>query len=373
MNLVGVMDEDPFDPLTWSGSSVYFFQALERRGVLRSAISAETSEWVRNLYKLANFQPNLRSWKFKFHLDINLYRQMTKRASQRLEVIPSDEYDFVLQVGAWYDMTKATNKPVFSYHDGSLATLLKSPYGYPPITTRHIERALTYERDLYQRISLIFPMSRWLADSFITDNGASSSRVYPVGAGINLPKIRDTSSKSYESPRVLFVGKDFARKGGKDLLKAFSLVRREIPQAELTIVGPVLSDLPHGVTCTGPLSKLVPEELERLLEEYEQATVFVMPSLYEPFGIAFAEAMAHRLPCIGTAICAIPELISSGETGYLVPPANPSALASSILSLLKDPEACKEFGNAGFDKYVSSFTWDAVTRRICEVIESRYS
>jgi glycosyltransferase involved in cell wall biosynthesis len=372
MRFVGVIDEDPFDPRTWSGSSVYFFQSLESRGVLRSAISAETPRWIRNLYKAANFQPNLRNWRFKFHLDVDFYRQMTRYASWKLKEIPSEEYDFVLQVGAWYDMPQVTNKPVFSYHDGSLATLLKSPYGHPAISERHIQRTLAYERNLYQRINLIFPMSRWLADSFITDNGASPNCVFPVGAGINLPKIRDTRSKSYESPRILFVGKDFERKGGKDLLKAFSLVRREIPKAELTIVGPLLNNLPDGVHCIGPLSKLVPENLERLLDAYEQASIFVMPSLYEPFGIAFAEAMAHRLPCIGTDICAIPELISPGETGYLVPPRDPSTLATSILSLLKDPEKCKAFGNAAFEKYASTFTWDAVTQRICEVVKAQH-
>jgi glycosyltransferase involved in cell wall biosynthesis len=372
MKIVGVIDEDPFDPRTWSGSSPFFFEALKRRGVLRAAISAEIPKARRNLYRLASIQPTLKRWKFRFHLNTEYYAEMTRHASRRLSEIPSGEFEFVLQVGAWYDMTTATDKPVFSYHDGNLAALLKSPYGYPPIPRRHIERTLAYERQLYGKIALIFPMSRWLSDSFITENGVDPRNVFPVGAGINLPRIRDTESKAFDSPRILFVGKDFERKGGPVLLEAFSLVRREIPGAELTIVGPELNDLPTGVRCLGSLSKSVPADLERLLDSYEEASVFVMPSLYEPFGIAFAEAMAHRLPCVGTDICAIPEIISAGDTGYLVPPGDPTTLAQRLLDLLKEPDRCRAFGEAGFEKYLAKYTWDAVAQGICEVIESRY-
>src|SRR5262249_2766826 len=151
-----------------------------------------------------------------------------------------------------------------------------------------------YERELYGKMRFLFPMSTWLASSFIKDNGIPSERVCPVGAGINLPRIRSTENRSYDAPNILFVGKDFRRKGGPDLLKAFAIVRREVSDATLTIVGPVLDHAPEGVRCVGSLSKSDPAQLERLLDEYERASVFAMPSLYEPFGIVFAEAMAHR-------------------------------------------------------------------------------
>ena len=367
--LVGIMDEDPFDPGTWSGSSVYFFEALKKRGVLTGAIAASPPRVQQLFYKMISIQPDMARWKFKYYLNLGYYRAMTRAAEKRLAVFADKDYEVILQVGAWYDMTGYRGKPVVSYHDGNLATLLKSPYGYPGISRAYINRTLEYERQLYDRIRLIFPMSRWLADSFMNDNGMPGTKVFPVGAGINLPLIRDVSGKNYEAPRILYVGKDFQRKGGSDLLAAFAMVRKEIKDAELTIIGPQLESAPEGVRCVGFLSKANESGLERLLDEYERASIFVLPSLYEPFGIVFAEAMAHRLPCIGTNICAMPEIIDSGETGYVVPPREPAVLAKHIVMLLREPDVCRTFGNRGFEKYRAQFTWESVVARITDVID----
>lgn len=371
MRIVGVIDEDPFDQATWSGSSHYFFSALKARNVLVDAFAATPSPAVQYFHKAMSFQPGLKAWKFKYSLNLSYYAQMSRCAHKLLSQIPSNDYDAVLQIGAWYDMTDLKGKLVASYHDGSLATLLKSPYGYPKISASYIKKTLEYEKSLYRRMGLIFPMSEWLADSFMKDNDVHPSKLHPVGAGINLPKVRPIENKSYEEPRILFVGKDFERKGGKTLLEAFAKVKREIRQATLTVVGPNLDNAPDGVNAIGTLSKSNPDDLERLLDEYQRASLFVMPSLYEPFGIVFAEAMAHRLPCVGTSICAIPEIIDDGRTGYLVEPGNPDDLAMRLLDLLKNPAMCMEMGNAGYEKYRNKYTWKSVTDRICIAMESK--
>ncbi len=368
--LLGVIDELPYDPRTWSGSSAYFFRALGHRGGLYSAISAEPPSPIQLFYKALSFQPNVNRWRFKYHLNLGYYRQMTRAAKCVLNQFDTSQYQVILQVGAWYDMTGYRDKPVVSYNDGNLATLLASPYGYPRISGTYIRRTLEYERELYNRLHLIFPMSKWLANSFVRDFGVKADRVFPIGAGVNLPRVLDVSNKTYESPRILFVGKDFNRKGGEDLLKAFQIVRKEIRDAELTIVGSQLGVVPEGVRCLGVISKLSEDGVERLLNEYIRATIFVMPSLYEPFGIAFAEAMAHHLPCVGTNICAMPEIILHGKTGFVVPPNNPEELAKSILLLLKEPSLCHDFGDAGYNHYAQNYTWQAVSSRMCEIIDS---
>jgi len=369
VRLVGVVDEDPFNALTWSGSSRYFFQALQQQGVLHSAIGAETSTLVRRWYQATSFQSTKRCWRFRFHLNTSYYRALTRAVRSQLDAIDPSEFDVALQIGAWYDLPSITSKPVVSYHDGNLASLLHSPYGYPPIAARHIRRTLNYERDLYARLSLIFPMSRWLADSFMTDAGVASRKLVPVGAGINLPYVRNVQ-KDYQEPRILFVGKDFNRKGGPGLLEAFSIVRRELPKAELVVIGPNLTALPPGVRSLGVISKTRVTDVERLLDEYEAASLFVMPSLYEPFGVVFGEAMAHRCPCIGTNICAVPEIITHGETGFVTPPGDARALASRMISVLKEPAMAKAFGDAGYLKYTANLNWRAVAGKICAAISS---
>ena len=317
--LVGVIDEDPYATPTWSGISPHFFGALDRRQVLHRAISARPSSATRLLYKALSVQSKKSHWRFRYHLNLGYYRQMTAAARRQIADMDPSQYQVILQIGAWYDMTRWSGKKVVSYHDGNLATLLASPYGYPPISRRYTDAALKYERELYSRLDLIMPMSRWLADSFIQDNGVPSRKVVPVGAGVNLPRIADVQSKDYSAPRILFVGKAFERKGGLVLLRAFARVRREIPDAEFTVIGPELPNPPEGVRSLGFVSKSDPDGVDRLLEEYQRASVFVMPSLYEPYGIVFAEAMAHRLPCVGADNWPMPEIVKQGETGYVVP------------------------------------------------------
>lgn len=369
VRLLGVIDDDPFDPTTWSGSSQYLFTALRGHGALHEALSAAPSHLLRSLYKVRNFHPRLATWRFKYQLDVDYRHLMTRTAQRIIDARDPRLYDVILQVGAWCDLTGRVGKPTVSYHDGNLPVLLNSPYPLPPIPPSYVKRALQYEANLYHKAHLVLTMSRWLADSFIRDFGISSRKLLPVGAGINLPRLREQPAKSYDEPRLLFVGIDFQRKGGPTLLKAFELVRRAIPDATLTLVGPTLGDPPPGVRVLGRLQKATPKGLDSLLDEYAAASVFVLPSLYEPFGIAFAEAMAHKLPCVGTNICAIPEIIDHGTTGYLVPPNDSGALAKRLIELLSQPDQCREMGEKGYAKYHSLYTWDTVATTIVAALE----
>lgn len=364
VRIFGVIDEDPFHFSTWSGISYYFFDALKRAGHLYHAVGATPSLTIQYTWKLLSFHPNLARWRFKYHINTSYFRQMTRTARARISQFPENEYNVILQVGAWYDLTQGTKKPVVSYHDGNLACLLNSPYGYPRVRRRYVDRALRHERALYHRLHHIFPMSRWLASSFMNDFGVPSSNLTPVGAGINLPYTHPVINKTYGEPKILFVGKDFSRKGGQYLLEAFDIVRRDLPDATLTLIGPNLVAPGAGVRCLGPLSKSDAAGIDRLLAEYASASIFVMPSLYEPFGVVFAEAMAHKLPCIGTNICAIPEIVENGVTGYVVPPRDSRALADRIISLLKNPAECRALGENGYAKYLADFTWDRVSEKL---------
>jgi glycosyltransferase involved in cell wall biosynthesis len=364
VKILGVIVGDPFDHKTWSGSSRYFFYALKEKGYLYKAISAELPTMTELFYKIKSFHPSGEKWRFRYEINTKLYEQMTKIGLAKISQMGETDYNILLQVGAWYDFSTRPNKPTISYHDGNLATLLNSPYGYPKIRNSLIRQALDYEKRVYQKLDHIFPMSQWLADSFVKDFEIDTDKITPVGAGINLPFTKPVSAKKYELPRILFVGVQFDRKGGRYLLDAFQRVRREIKHAELVIVGPSLKDLPEGVRNVGRISKADWKGLNVLLDQYVNASIFVMPSLYEPFGIVFAEAMAHRLPCIGTQVCAIPEIIDDGVNGFLVQPRDSKELAQRILDLLKDAKACNEFGENAHTKYSQNYTWEAVADKI---------
>ncbi len=93
----------------------------------------------------------------------------------------------------------------------------------------------------------------------------------------------------------------------------------------------------------------------RFVEEYAKATIAVVPSLYEGFGLPVGEAMACRIPVICTTGGALPEV--AGDAAEIVPPADAAALKTAIVSLLDDPAKQERLAQAGYDRVMAHFTW----------------
>jgi alpha-maltose-1-phosphate synthase len=121
--------------------------------------------------------------------------------------------------------------------------------------------------------------------------------------------------------------------------------------------------------------------IEGMLPKHEviqllgHSTVFVCPSVYEPFGLVNLEAMACGLPVVATAIGGIPEIVVDSVTGYLVPLAGGGgavgeALAALVGPLLDDPARAREMGAAGRARVVERFTWRSVAARTAELYAS---
>lgn len=373
INIVGIIDEDPFDFRTWSGSSKFFFEALTKEGVLVRALSADPGKMRKMLAKLTAFYPNIDEWRRRYHLNTYLFQMMSKTAIEKLMLI-KDSFEVILQVGAWYNISNCKqlkDKFYCSYHDGNLATQLRRPDISYNLKSKYIQNGINFERNVYQGLDLIFPMSEWLRRSFIEDFNCEPDKVIAVGAGVNLKYIPKIQEKDYTKHNILFIGVDFERKGGKILLEAFRVVRNEIKDAKLFIVGPNLTGLPDGVESLGRIMKNSLEGEERLHTAYLDATIFVMPSYYEPFGIVFAEAMAHKLPCIGTDNCAMPEIIDNEINGFIVPPGDSKSLAHKIVDLFRNEKKIEEYGKAGYVKYLNNYTWEKVSRKIVDACASK--
>lgn len=366
MRLVGILNEDPFSPSSWSGTAPFFFGALQARNVLRAALDVSLNEPSETLHRVRNIAYPMQRWRTRYRLDTRRFEALTRNAGRLLRGLP--DFDAVLQIGAWYSAGSVTTRPCYSYHDGNFAVWYRQSPLAKWVSPRLRERVMAWEKSVYEKLDGIFVMSAWLGDSFMKDFGVPSKKIHVVGAGINLDDVPAGESELARSgpPRFLFVGRDFARKGGHELLAAFRLVKQRIPEATLTIVGPELADVPDGVTCAGFLNKANPQDRRRLQELYATATVYVMPSLFEPFGIAFLEAMAHELPCIASNRCAMPEIVLDGKTGLIVDPENPASIADAMVSLALDPRR-EEMGRAG-KKHLERFTWANVTRTMIETI-----
>jgi glycosyltransferase involved in cell wall biosynthesis len=338
------------------------------------------SRWGKKVLRYAaiarNFSPDVARWKHRVDMRPVPRPYASRLGASRVARLDRKP-DALLQIGAWYDVGGARGiRPSLrcSYHDANLAALINHHEVVFDSNARYVRRELKLERRVYDRMDLLMPMSEWLRRSFIEDFDQPESKVVAVGAGPNLSSLPDPVRRDFSSPRFLFVGREFERKGGRELLQAFERVRAERPDAELWLVGPSRLDLnQEGVRFMGRILRNTPEgdrEMDRL---YRAATAFVMPSRFEPFGIVFLEAMAYGLPCVGGDACAMPEIIADGVSGYVTPPANVDLISARLLALAGNPERSHQMGEAGRKNVLDSYNWDAVADRMVSEMSARLS
>jgi glycosyltransferase involved in cell wall biosynthesis len=118
-------------------------------------------------------------------------------------------------------------------------------------------------------------------------------------------------------------------------------------------------DIGDRVTFTGRISH------DEFVKEYARASVAVIPSVYEGFGLPAGEAMACGIPVISTTGGALPEVV--GDAGILVPPANAAALTRAIIDILDHPELARRLGAAGYQRVQQHLTWTAAARKTVDV------
>lgn len=226
------------------------------------------------------------------------------------------------------------------------------------------------------------------------------SRVHTIYNGIDLsawqPVHDDELVRSLgidpDRPSVVFVGRITRQKGLPYLLRAASLLPKDV-QLVLCAGAPdtpeIMAEVEAGVR------ELQKERsgvvwIDRLLPRNElcavltAATTFVCPSVYEPLGIVNLEAMACGAAVVGTATGGIPEVVDDGVTGRLVPieqvtdgtgtPVDPDRfvadLAAVLTEVVSDPDAARVMGAAGRDRAEREFSWSRIGRETIDLYRS---
>lgn len=177
--------------------------------------------------------------------------------------------------------------------------------------------------------------------------------------------IDERRARASHRPQCLFMGGDFPRKGGFDLLDAWvqgGFGRR----ADLTLVTswPIRGPLPPGVRQQHDVRSQSPE----WSASWRNADLFVMPTRNEAFGLVYQEAAAAGIPAIGSRLNAIPEIIEDGTTGLLVQPGHTGELVAALGQLIDSPELRERLGRAARRKIELSADPGEHRRRLVALI-----
>lgn len=252
--------------------------------------------------------------------------------------------------------------------------------------------SLFCERTALEGADAVIAVSEGMrADVLRTYPGIDPGRVEVIHNGIDPDEYRpDTGTDALERlgvdparPSVVFVGRLTRQKGVAHLLDAGAHID---PTAQLVLCAGAPDTVALGDEMRDGARRLqegrggvvwVEEMLPRraVIQVLTHATVFVCPSVYEPFGLINLEAMACEAPVVASAVGGIPEVVVHGETGYLVPfepgadgaPRDPDGfardLAVRVNELLAHPALAHRFGQAGRRRVLEHFSWQTIARR----------
>ena len=355
------------DPLAASGLNQNVFSALARQTYLVDVLDISLSGWRRWWNASIHWSPDRDRWRERFDLNTWSFAQLSRMAGKKLSQI-AGELDVVLQLKTLY----SPGHPIGLWPYALLVdnTYALSDRYYPPwapMKPTERDRWLSLERATYHGALAVFARTHWVLQSLLQDYGLSPDRAVWVGTGCNFDPDSLPKNKGLDGGRtILFVGKEFTRKGGPTLLKAFTAVCQKMPEARLVLVGRDLAIKQPGVEVLGKVTDR--DDLRRL---YEQASIFVLPARFEPCGNVVTEAMAYRLPCIVTTGGGLSELVIDQETGYVIPPERPDILADRLLELLKDPKKRQQMGEAGAKRVSEDLNWDRVVERMLPYLEHK--
>lgn len=217
---------------------------------------------------------------------------------------------------------------------------------------------------------LILVQSQFAKESMCL-NGIPETRVMinPMGVDTSIFTQREAVPAK---PRFICVGTICLRKGHQYLFRAFQILRRTLPEAELICVGEYKCDFdPERPKWAGSFThypQLPSSEVAALLRS---CTAFVFPSQEEGIARAQVEALASGLPLIGTHEGGATTLVQDGVEGYIVPGRDPQRIAAAMLKLAQEPELNRAMGAAAWRKGSLKNNWQDYGDRLLAEYERR--
>lgn len=232
---------------------------------------------------------------------------------------------------------------------------------------------LGMQMEVARRIPRLITVSESSRRDIVDQMGVDPQRLHVVPVGVDPEVFRPLPDIARVPGRLMTTASaDVPMKGLAPLLEAVAKVRTERDDVHLVVIGkpkersriPALID---RLGLAGTVQFVSGVSTERIVELYAQAEVACVPSLYEGFSLPAVEAMACGVPVVATMGGAVPEVVGrDGETGLLVPPGDPSALAAALLRALGDPALRGRIGDAGRARALARFTWRATAAATVE-------
>lgn len=352
---------DPKDPKVWSGTPNNIYRELLKRDACGDAFNAEGPRWI-----LYTVWPYAAIYGYE-HSRKGLWRRYicSQYVAARTAKSPTKH---TLHMGV--NMLPFFRRPADQFHyilcDTTWDIYLRYSTEIGDAFRKKYEGFEDLEKRAYRDAQHIFPISEHVKENLVSHYGIPEQKITVVRTGLGVIK-PFSGEKDYTEHRILFTAKArFKDKGGELVVAAFREAVKADPALRLTIVGNDESvkyrDCPN-ITTLG----FVP--LAKLQELFDTHSLFMMPAIYEPWGLVYLEAMSCKMPIMGLNRNSFPELSGYGQYGFAIDEPDPKAIAKTIVDIFSDCTRLKQMGESAQSHVLSNYTWEKSVDDICRVVE----
>lgn len=342
---------DVKDPKTWSGTTkrIYDFFSQEPRYELSNIDIKEVTQrekflkYQKIFSKFLSIRGTTR--------DPYIY---SKSVAQINNAMSNEDADIYFFIADHCRVNRKSGKKYFVYIDAIVPEMMIYER-WCLLKKWFRKRYIINDVDSLSSFDEILTQNNWTQKSILENYRITN--VSNVRFGINTSMYE--GKKDYENHCMMIVLRRRTErvKGLLLLLKSFKIVKEQIPDAKLYVIGTELKKV-DGVTYLPEANR---NEIDQL---YEKCSLYVMPAVREPNGITYLEALAHKTPIVGLNRFAIPEFTGNGEYGFIVKNDTPKELASTIIEALNDPKKLEQMGSAGQKMVKNRYCWDSVLSNI---------
>jgi glycosyltransferase involved in cell wall biosynthesis len=252
-------------------------------------------------------------------------------------------------------------------------------YGIPVVNTCHGVSFYDDQYSFFKRFMEKFFLRYGNFKRIITVDKSSVKQFKEHGINnvIYIPNGVDTKSITLEKPLkiknqtliLLFVGRLETQKGIKYLIEAADILKENINEFEIWLVGDGSKKDELEVTIRerelSSLFKFLGKLYEKeLLKVYKTADIFILPSIWEGFPLTLLEAWAAELPVISTDVGGITSICTDGYNALIIPPKNPKAISEAVIKLFKDVNLRTKIRKNGRELVEEKYSWEIVSKTI---------
>ncbi len=327
-----------------------------------------------------------------------IYDVLPELASNMVDFIRQNDLDYDLFHSHYVDagivaldVAKEMGKPVF-FTAHSLGAWKRDQMGGNP---EEMEKKFNFKHRINEEIRIFKNVNAQSLTSIVQHEklnelyhyDAENIIIIPPGVDVHLyypPKEEEEKVKTPLPEKYVFcLSRIDTNKGHDLLLHAWDIVRKKVPDVDLVIGGGSPKPKARELGVFASMDKIIEEAgmqeriqkigyvaNEMMRPYYQQAELFVMPSLFEPFGMTCQEAMACGTPVIASKFGGIRNTIRDGYNGYLVDPSSPQEFANAIMKLLKDDTQRAIIGRNAHKVIMAEYSWEAIARRHLEFYET---